>query len=308
MGTQETRQQAEEQNPQTQEVAENEQQPEDAVSVFDEITSEQDSKDSESGADEDQELDAAQSGDTDNGDGTSRDNQYGTDEQGQSSEQGNGSPGGNGLTGNESLEELRREKAKLEHADKANRGRVSALTKKLNETREQLKKLQSSQDLDDAPTPDEIRALEEDFPEAAKLARAYVSQVKREMAPVYDHLDSNIQSQQEQIQYQELDRVAQRHPDFQEVAASDHFQWWAQNSSPGIQAMYQSSTAEDAVALLDLYKQQFAQSEQPRGHATSSQPRSRKADLEAHAELPRKGASRASAEPDDPVAIFDQIT
>lgn len=295
-----TRQQAQQENPQTQDPQGQQGEAlEDAVSYFDEITNE-DSKDSKGMSDEDRELDA----DREHDDGVGESETGKKEADGQQS-----SPLDDDTSGGQVVEELRRQKEKLEHSVRANSGRVSALTKKLNAAREQIRKLEQSRNLDDAMSTEELKALEEDFPEAARLARAYTDRIRRELheqlRPIHEAVDTSFQSQQEQLRENELRALAQAHPDYQDIVAGDQeeqFRNWLDRQSAGVQALYQSSTADDAIALLDLYKRHAGIA------AQTPSATARKRDLSEHAELPRKGASRAGAESDDPVEIFNSIT
>lgn len=211
------------------------------------------------------------------------------------------------------LEKLQREKAKLEQDHRANAMRVRALNEKLAAARETIKKMESSKPEDDI-TDDELKELEADFPEAARLARIYAARSRKEMVgqlgPIHQAVDSSFERQQQDLQQQELERVAQAHPDYVELVPK--IQDWVSQQSQGIKALYESNSADDAIALLNLYKQAHAVApaapKKPAEKEESASKPPKKADLSQHAELPRKGASRSGVEPDDPVEIFNAIT
>lgn len=281
-----------------------------AVSLFDEVMNEDTDTVSADGAE--QGLDATESGtdaktDPETGSDSDDDSEQANSQQSDDSSQGEGE--GEEL----SYEELQRQKAKLEADHRANAGRVRALNQKYSEARETIRKLQSQQPGDEV-SDDEINELEQDFPEAAKLAKTYAHRIRKEMqeqfAPIHQAVDSTFEQQQQDLQRNQLDRVAAVHPDMQNIVADQRFHQWAKGASAGVQALYGSTDAEDAIALLSLYKQA---NQQPSTPAPQNQPNTNRSTnqrdrLEAHAELPRKGPSRAGVEPDDPVAVFNAIT
>lgn len=303
----------EKENPTT-ENPEQQQGEQEAVSLFDEVMNEDSTLDSTDGAE--QGLDATDSGE-DRETETDAGSQDEDDREQANSQQSTDGSQAQGEDSELSIEELQRQKAKLEQDHRANAGRVRALNEKLSSARETIRKLQSQQP-GDVATDEEIRELEQDFPEAAKLAKAYAQRIQRDMqqqfAPIHQAVDSTLEQQQEQIRNNEFARVTQVHPDAQTIAADQRFHAWAKNASAGIQALYGSTDADDAIALLNLYKQAHGTSPQPtqqpaqQSQTGASARRSTQDRLAAHAELPRKGPSRAGVEPDDPVEVFNSIT
>lgn len=294
-------------------------QEEDAVEVFAEITAE-DSDDSYS-SDEDQTLDEERD---ESGDEEADDAGSGSDDAETSPDQreqnGNRhSQDGDRDQGETDESDLKSRNAKLQNDLRANSQRVRALNKHLAEARETIKKLQSSGNQAATIDDEQLAELESDFPEAAKLARAYaerlVNSLRSDLAPVHSAIDSNLASQQQSIEEQETQRLLQRHPDVSEIlhgSQQQQFRQWLSYQSEGVRRLYDSPDADEAIALLDLYKRDNGAAPQPQANSFSSSgdqapaPKP-KADLSEHAELPRHGPSRIGTEPDDPVAIFNAI-
>ena len=278
---------------------------ENAVSIFDEITgnSDTDSSDKNRVLDKGDELEL-DSGNVDETDGSEE-----TDDAEAKQNGGKNSQSQDGDSGDSNGETpSQKELEALQRDHKANSGRVRALNQKLAEARETIRKLKEQPSGGDGPTDDELKELENDFPEAARLARAYADRIKRDLQadliPVHAAMDSSFEQQQQAITAAELGRVQQAHPDYAQIATGQNFRSWLSRQSDGVKGLYASDSADDAIVLLNLYKGAFAP--QSQGHL-AAKARNPKDSLGQHAELPRKGASRAGVEPDDPVEIFNSI-
>ena len=199
-------------------------------------------------------------------------------------------------------------------------GRLAPTQRELDQLKRQLSEQQSkaSKPAEQAeqPTAEEIAGmtddeLEAEWPEVAQALRKREQRLKSEWEKTLDEKLSPFQRYQEELQQQqqqqaiqsELSRLAEAHPDFQQVAVDPRFQQWVATQPPAVQSMYGSTLADDNIVLLNLYKG-------GNGRAPQAKPGPRKKDVSSYAEVPRKsGGNRMPANPDniDPATLFMQI-
>jgi hypothetical protein len=123
---------------------------------------------------------------------------------------------------------------------------------------------------------------------------AQQAQFEAQMTPLREAQIHQAEQQVQQAVDQEIGRLSKAHPDWQQVNASPEFETWLQQQPPGIQQLRSSDYADDNIHLLNAYK--------------SSRKAQSQTTLADHAELPRKGAGKATSLPDDPVELFNSIT
>ena len=215
-------------------------------------------------------------------------------------------------------QQLKQQYQQLDANHRANAGRVSALTKKLNDVTAGLKANEQAHGAtansdNGLPTADDLKGktfaeVEEEFPEIAAFVRHQVEHVQQAFSQQLTPLNELRQQQEFARQQQELQSqyqaLAAVHPDFQQISKDQHFHQWVASQPATVQAMAQSDYADDNIALLNLYK---GSRPAPVAPAVPARP---KTALSDHAEIPRKGPGKAAAEPDDvdPVVYFNQIT
>lgn len=277
-------------------------QDDDAVGIFNEITT--DSKDSIDDNDKvlDQEVD-------DKGE-TQADTQAATDDQGQAAEDDPWASVPEEFRNQ--FNQLQNNYRSLEQNHKANSGRVSALTKQLNQYKQSLKveeKANGGSDASTGPTSDDLKGksfeeVREEWPEIAEFVNAQVNQVEQRLAQRIDPLQQRGESQDQQAYINsQFEALHAAHPDFQQISNDPAFSQWVGQQGPNVQAMAQSDDADTNIDLLDLYKarRQPAAQAQVQTPAPAAKPKAtpRNNALADHAELPRKGPGKAASEPDD---------
>lgn len=302
----------------------------DAVSLFAQFTSGDDSRpdsddtdstsDLDVGSDEDEQLDQE---DADEELTDSEDEEVGGDEEpdeddGESSDEDPWAAAPESLR-NEYMS-LRQDHQKLSNEHRANSGRVAALNRELNTLREQMKASEkaggkSGKD-SDQPTADDLKGksfaqVEEEWPEIAAYLKYMVKQandtVDQKLTPVEQWKQEVEQERQQHALQTEYEKLAQAHPDYQDIANDPAFRSWLQSQSPGVQAMGNSTLADDNITLLNLYKSANSRNSS-QSTDTPPKPAARKKSLSDHAEIPRKGAGRAAdSESTDPVQLFNQL-
>lgn len=214
--------------------------------------------------------------------------------------------------------QLRQANQQLQNQYNAVTGRLAPTQRELDALKKQLaeKEQQKVDGQKAGPTADEIAGmtddeLEKEWPElAAALKRReqqLLSRIDERVNPLQQQLEQQRelerQQHEQQVRQQELGRVAQVHPDYQQVVSNPAFKQWLQSQPPGVRQIASSFSADDNIALLNLYKQANGIAAKP------ADKRPGKPALRDQAELPRRGAGRAAVDPNnaDPVALFNQI-
>lgn len=205
---------------------------------------------------------------------------------------------------------LKAELARLNHGWNSDRGRLSALTKKL----EQLEAHKPEQSLPATTAgmdDDELAQFADDFPEHAAAVERLV---QRRLADATKALDERLAQLAQPIQALEQDRAAAVvqqqqqalltvHPDAYEVAQSPQFAQWLSQQPPQVQQIYQDSdSAQDNIWLLSQFKSAQQQATKQR-----QQQQTRK--LDDMTRLPAKGAGRHASPEDalDDDALFNHL-
>lgn len=296
-----------------------------AVSLFSQIADSDSDKDSELQSDETQLDDEEENEEPTDNDESEQDD--GDDEDADSDDENASDESSNDDPWSTVPESLRSEhfnlKERFDHLQndhRANAGRVSALNRKLSELQQQLESTESERgntDPQSGPTADDLKGktfaqVEEEWPEVAEFVRHQVNQVQsqfqQQLTPI-QQMRQQIEAEQQQRATQvELDRLAEVHPDYQDVASDPNFNAWVQQQPPGVQQLYGSSLADDNIVLLNLYKGSQAPRQEQQSQSDDAGNQSK---LQDYAEIPKKGAGRAAAKRNnenvDPVQLFNQI-
>lgn len=211
------------------------------------------------------------------------------------------------------IEQLRLQQARAENNVKASAGKIAALTKQLNElSKAQQKPVQPGELKLQGKSFEEV---ERDWPELADYVRSHVREamkmvttsVDERLQPIHQGFQQlTARERQEQIS-REREALANAHPDFLNINKSLDFENWMAQQPEWVHGLRQSYSAIDNIKLLNLYKAERGLSAASQRPAAPQAPA--RADLSAHAELPRKGAgSKPQIPTDDPEAYFDFIT
>lgn len=206
---------------------------------------------------------------------------------------------------------LKAELARLNHGWNSDRGRLSALTKKLEQLEYQPPVTTQAPAVTAGMDDDELAQFAEDFPEHAAAVERLV---QRRLADATKTLDERMAQLAQPIQALEQDRaaavVAQQqqalltvHPDAYEVAQSPQFAQWLSQQPQQVQQIYNDSdSAQDNIWLLSQFKTANQQATKQRQQLQSQK-------LADMTRLPAKGAGR-HAHPEDALdddALFDHL-
>lgn len=194
-------------------------------------------------------------------------------------------------------------------------GRLAPTQRELEAARKQLAEIEKQKgakgDSDEVPTAREIAGksieqLHQEWPDVAAAMQTMLEAQRQEfeqrLTPL-QQIEAERRQQQEQVAIQsELSRLSQAHPDYAQIASNPAFENWVATQPRSVQAMYGSTSADDNIVLLNLYKGATGAAQ------AAPKPRQSKP-LSDHAEIPRKGAGRAAVDPEslDPVELFMRL-
>jgi hypothetical protein len=192
------------------------------------------------------------------------------------------------------LADLQAQLSAAQHRASSDAHRVAALTVKTSEQERKLQAFQQQQQ----QTP-EVDDVAQDYPEVAQLVR---SEIKRAIEPIVSEHERQTAERQlselEAAQEAELaetqkafKRFSEVHPDYLEVCRSPAFSDWKSKQSPGMQALAASSHPDDAIVMLNNYKQTLKST---RSH-----------NLSALEDLPTSSVERTGGGADDFDAAFE---
>jgi DNA repair exonuclease SbcCD ATPase subunit len=226
----------------------------------------------------------------------------------------------------EKLKTLEAENEKLRHSDASQRGRLGAYQRRINELESATQQIQSDkptdnntgkpqnedqqrQELAESMDMQDWEEFKEDFPD---MARAFESRLKADdarqaqMKQELDELRASVQPIQQQAHEQQLQseyaRLEDRHEDWREVVNAPEFDKWLQSQNQSIRALADSTSADDASALLDFYKNVRPPGE---GDNRAKEHEKRQNRLANAQTVSRRGTATRGAAPDDFEAAFD---
>ena len=216
----------------------------------------------------------------------------------------------NAIADNTAREQALSDWTRLRHSEASQRGRVASLNRKWAEAQDLLSQREQHQAAgeDTAAQDDKLAQIKEDFPALAESLEALMEERDRKweqkLSRFSEPLNAIEQQQRQQAIYEQGALVAEKHPDWADIAGRDGFVDWV-NDSPHRLSMFNSDDAASTIELLDLYKAQHGLLNQPQSNSQSALRQRRRSQLNDLASLPSGGQSRLQM-PDeaDEDAIF----
>lgn len=228
-----------------------------------------------------------------------------------------------------SSEDLKARLEQLEHSERSQRGRVGALSRQLQERDRIIAELRSRQTqpaqsktgvsqqvadqkqaIADEHGSADWEAFRQDFPDIAKALDSRFDEMSRMEERInarLEEVNGAIQPIQQQAHEQHLASqfaaLEARHPDWREVVGAPAFQQWLEQQPEWMQKQVESESADDASALLDIYKGLHATPGESRND-TREQRNNRLAQAQT---VSRRGAPRPAGAPDDFEGAFNHF-
>jgi hypothetical protein len=153
---------------------------------------------------------------------------------------------------------LQDELRQWKHKYSSDLGRQNAYQRQLKERDEEIAKLRSAQSTNPGIDDATWGTIKQDYPDIAEGVAAFyetqahrhqaeIEALKAQLAPIQGQLHESYVAQQYQM-------LAQEHPDWNEIAASEKFKNWVSMQPQNVQEMMSSEQAGDAAYLLRVYK------------------------------------------------------
>lgn len=158
------------------------------------------------------------------------------------------------------LAQLEEDNKRLRQSEKSQKGRVSALTKKLVEQRAAQGPLKVEPDKVEGSDGD-WEEFKREFPEMAEIVDKRLSQVDNRLNRVSEVVDQVATTQETIVQKEvgtyraeQFETLGEKHPDFNAIKESPVFAEWRAKAPEEVQTKIRSQHAEDAIAVLDTFK------------------------------------------------------
>lgn len=216
----------------------------------------------------------------------------------------------------------------MENSERSNRGRVSALTKKLNSAPKAAAPAPEPSKEETASAPNKETATPAEGEETASELDARLQEAVSEygdvLGPVADIL-KDVRSKVDALETdkttkEEVDAEAEEmtaalgkletaHPDYQQVAKDNSFLAWLADQSPKVGELANSYDPEEVSLTLTLYKTERAaalavQSANEEGDLKANANKKRARQLEGNRQVTTRNAPAATSTPDDFDAAF----
>ena len=144
----------------------------------------------------------------------------------------------------------------LRHRLKSDEGRISVLQRKINDLESRTAASNPPRARPQMPTtPKEWETLREDFPEIAEGVEKYLNMHMSKLDAVTSSVSRIERAEQQQRRQAEEAALAERYPDWRDIAQSQDFDEWVKQQPRAVQSLRSSMYAADAAYMLDLYHQ-----------------------------------------------------
>jgi len=214
------------------------------------------------------------------------------------------------------LRRAREEVQQWQHRYNSDLGRQNAYQRQIEERDQRIAELEKQvQRKPELPENESIKRLADEFPEVDQAMQAYLVQQEKKLQAKYDADIRALKTyykqqefdrermQRDSFRQSQIQRLAQEHPDWEEVTASNEYQQWIANAPPSIQKVAaESEDAADAAYILSSFKAATGQSQ-----ASDELKQRRQRQLQqARTVQSRSGQQRGMEPPaDDGDAAFD---
>lgn len=203
---------------------------------------------------------------------------------------------------------LQDELRQWKHKYSSDLGRQNAYQRQLKERDEEIAKLRSAQSTNPGIDDATWGTIKQDYPDIAEGVAAFyetqaqrhqaeIDALKAQLAPIQGQLHESYVAQQYQM-------LAQEHPDWNEIAASQKFKDWVSMQPQNVQEMMSSEQAGDAAYLLRVYKNETSDAA---AQTISNLKQRREKQLRQGQNVPSRGGRSQQVMPpdDDFEAAFD---
>lgn len=214
---------------------------------------------------------------------------------------------------------------RLQAADRSQRGRVAALTKKVQRYESEGPKPEPKPDpekteaSDDAGTASDLesrfKSTVEEYSDVLGPAAEVIEELRKEITELKasdnrtKQVDANSDEAEAEAMAKAYDQLGQAHPDYQQIGASPEFAEWAGKQPKKVQELITSYDPAEVSLSLTLYKAEAGllskqPGEQSGGDGSTAQDEKRARQLEGSRQPEVRGAPAASGVPNDFKSAF----
>lgn len=193
---------------------------------------------------------------------------------------------------------------RVQHSDQSQRGRVAALTRKMQQgTAHTAPAPAAKTDTADTGKANEgddldakMKAAAEEYPDAVGPFVEIITAMKSQIADLSKTVQPIADDRSEAELTEAYGILAKAHPDFAQIAADPSWEAWIEDQPEEIQRLATSFDPDHVSKTLDLFKLERAQAAPAVDTATEEK---RKRQLESGRDVPTKGVPAASGVPND---------
>lgn len=198
-------------------------------------------------------------------------------------------------------------------SDRSQRGRVSALTRKLQarESATPVVEVEAADEADDQK-PDALAALREEYGDVVGPVIDEIEALRKKVSGMEASATREKEEQDTELLAAQYAQLEEEHPDWQAVAQSPEFQEWFTNQPANIQAVVNSNDAREVAIGLNLYKTELGLAEKVASGQTNDTSGTdganggrRRRQLEGSTHVEKRGVA-SSGVPDDFGAAFTE--
>jgi hypothetical protein len=223
-------------------------------------------------------------------------------------------------------DKLQGELERTRHSDQSQRGRVAALQRQISQLSSSEPRQPQDQDQPDkdggkpdseAETKAErLKQLREDYPDLAGPILDLIDDAQREIKAVVGRVSPVIEASDVAAVEAQEKALAEKHPDWATIGASQDFAGWASSQPKTIRDLCSSFDAAEVSAALSLFKQERDASkakEPDPAPGNDPKPQDQQRDdrrdrqLQGARDRPSRAAPTAAGAPDDFEAAFDHF-
>lgn len=204
-----------------------------------------------------------------------------------------------------------------EHRYNSDLGRQNSLQRKIAEqdaTIQQMKSQPAANPGGSGMSDDQWESLKQDFPEVADGVEAKlnaitsgyeerITQLQSQMQPIQQQAEHQQQENERQFINSQLQILQEKHSDWNVVGKSNDYREWLSVQRPSIRSMGKSHDAEDAIELLDRYKQDTGETQKQQQADDLKAKRQRQ--LQSSQTVSRRGVINQDLDSED--ALFDHF-
>lgn len=208
--------------------------------------------------------------------------------------------------------ELQTEYNRLQEAERANRGRVSALQKQMSQMEKAQQQQTPSEALESPSMDPDMESFAQDYPEVWEAMRARERVIQAMFNERLEALQQEVKQPISELSAQaeaskkmaELRKLEKAHPDFETIQRDEGFWNWVRSQSAGVQQLAESALADDNIALLNMFKAQF----RPQAKASSDSSRKQVADDALPRTTPTRSFHSPAGDPKDADRAWEEAS